>query len=219
MTSRLGQKLDGCISNTVVQVSNAPPAVAVCISKENLTHEHVAENGAFGVSVLKQSTPLRFIGVFGFRSGRDVDKLSGVSFREGVTGCPLVTDNALAVFEARVARAADARTHTLFVGEVVSGEVLAEGKPLAYAYYRENLKGRTPENAPTHLPVSERAIETGTRSGGMKRYVCDVCGYVYDPEKGIPEDGVEPGTPFEDLPDDWVCPVCGAPKDQFSPWA
>lgn len=51
----------------------------------------------------------------------------------------------------------------------------------------------------------------------MQRYVCDICGWVYDPEKGDPEDGIEPGTPFEDLPDDWVCPECGVDKSQFSP--
>lgn len=49
----------------------------------------------------------------------------------------------------------------------------------------------------------------------MDRYVCSVCGYVYDPAEGDPEGGIEPGTRFEDLPDDWTCPVCGAEKDQF----
>ena len=51
----------------------------------------------------------------------------------------------------------------------------------------------------------------------MKKYVCDVCDYVYDPEKGEPDSGIAVGTAFEDLPDDWVCPLCGVGKDQFSP--
>jgi len=51
----------------------------------------------------------------------------------------------------------------------------------------------------------------------MKKYVCGICGYIYDPEKGDPEGSVPPNTPFEDLPDDWTCPVCGADKDEFSP--
>ena len=51
----------------------------------------------------------------------------------------------------------------------------------------------------------------------MSRYVCDICGYVYDPEEGDPDSGVDPGTSFDDLPDDWVCPTCGAPKEDFSP--
>ena len=51
----------------------------------------------------------------------------------------------------------------------------------------------------------------------MTRYVCDVCGWVYDPQQGDPDGGIDPGTPFENLPEDWVCPECGAGKDQFSP--
>jgi len=49
----------------------------------------------------------------------------------------------------------------------------------------------------------------------LKKWECMVCGYIYDPDKGDPDNGVEPGTKFEDVPDDWVCPVCGASKDQF----
>ena len=216
VTSRLGDKLNGCVVNTVMQVCDAPPSVAVCISKKNLTHEYVKKSGVFGVSVLKRPTPLKFIGIFGFRSGRDVDKLSQVSFRTGVTGCPLVTDNAVALFEVRVGKDTDAGTHTIFMGAVVNGQVLGDEEPLTYAYYHGVLRGRTPENAPTY------ASRAGGRKpermeGEMKKYVCDVCGYVYDPEKGIPEDDIEPGTAFEDLPEDWVCPVCGVGKDQFSP--
>ena len=51
----------------------------------------------------------------------------------------------------------------------------------------------------------------------MGNYICDVCGYLYDPEQGDPDNGIEPGTAFESLPDEWTCPVCGADKDQFSP--
>ena len=51
----------------------------------------------------------------------------------------------------------------------------------------------------------------------MKKYVCDVCGYIYDPATGDPDNGIEPPTAFEDLPDNWVCPECGAGKDEFSP--
>ena len=51
----------------------------------------------------------------------------------------------------------------------------------------------------------------------MQKFACDVCGYVYDPGPGDPENGPEPGTAFEDIPDEWVCPECGAEKDQFSP--
>ena len=51
----------------------------------------------------------------------------------------------------------------------------------------------------------------------MEKYICGVCGYVYNPEDGDPDNGIDPGTAFTDLPDDWACPVCGAPKEEFSP--
>jgi rubredoxin len=51
----------------------------------------------------------------------------------------------------------------------------------------------------------------------MQKWECTVCGWIYDPAKGDPSQGIKPGTPFEDLPDDWVCPECGAPKDMFQP--
>lgn len=50
----------------------------------------------------------------------------------------------------------------------------------------------------------------------MEKYVCDVCGYVYDPAEGDPDNGVQPGTSFDDIPEDWVCPLCGVGKDMFS---
>ncbi len=67
------------------------------------------------------------------------------------------------------------------------------------------------------VAVVSRSAEEAKGAPGMKKYVCEVCGYVYDPDKGDPESGVEPGIPFENLPDDWVCPVCGAAKDRFEP--
>jgi rubredoxin len=168
------------------------------------------------VTVLDEATPLKFIGIFGFNSGRKVNKLSHVCFQDGITGCPLITQNAISVFEVQVQERIDIGTHSIFVGEVVSAEVLSGGKPLTYSYYQEHLKGKTPKNAPTYRgeKKEKRGIE---RRNPMQKYICDVCGYVYDPKEGDPDNGVKPGTPFEDLPDGWVCPVCGASKDQFSP--
>ena len=50
----------------------------------------------------------------------------------------------------------------------------------------------------------------------MKKYSCDVCGYIYDPEVGDPDNSIQPGTAFEDIPDSWVCPECGVSKDDFT---
>lgn len=215
VTSRGGDKLNGQIANTVFQVTAEPPRVAVSINRNNLTHEYISKSGVFAVSCLDEGTPMEFIGLFGFKTGRDVDKLASAKHRTGLTGGPVVTENALSVIEAKVVDKLDVGTHTIFVGEVVTAEVLRPGKPMTYAYYQEMKKGRAPKNAPTyHAPEPAEAPKTGPT---MKKYVCNVCGYVYDPAAGDPDGKIPPGTPFENLPADWHCPVCGASKDEFSP--
>jgi len=216
VTSAADGKGNGQIANTVIQVTADPARIAVALNKQNLTHEYVSRGGAFGVSVLAQETPMTFIGLFGFKSGRDVDKLSRVEHKKGATACPVVTENALAVIEARVVGRLDAGTHTVFVGDVVAGEVLRDGDPLTYALYRDVKMGKAPKTAPTyHGPPPAAAKQRSDAK--MQKYVCQVCGYVYDPVAGDPDNGVEAGTAFEDLPADWVCPVCGAAKEQFEP--
>ena len=98
--------------------------------------------------------------------------------------------------------------------EVTDSEILADGKPMTYEYYHEIKGGYSPKTAPTYSGVVDKPNNKEEKK--MDKYRCDVCGYVYNPEKGDPDNGVEPGTAFEDIPDDWVCPVCGAGKDQFS---
>ena len=149
VTSRDEEKINGQIVNTAIQVTSDPPRIAVIINKKNLTHELITKSRIFAVSVLEESTPLTFIGPFGFRSGRDIDKFAKLPFKEGVTGCPLVTDHALQVVEAKVINQIDLGTHTIFVGDVVNSEVIKDGRPHTYQYYHENLKGKSPPNAPT----------------------------------------------------------------------
>ncbi len=211
-------RTDGLVANTVCQVTAEPPRISVCIHKGNLTHDFIAKSGAFSISVLDESAPLKFIGIFGFNSGRKIDKLAKVCSTIGKTGCPIVTEYALAVMEGKVIGAVDAGTHTVFIADLVGAQVLRAGRPLTYAYYREHLRGKTPKNAPTYMPVPPAgAGGGGGKEDAMQKYICDVCGYVYDPAEGDPDNGVAPGTPFDKLPDAWVCPVCGAAKDQFSP--
>ena len=210
--SRKGGRINAQIANTVVQVCSEPPTVSVAINKQNLTHEFIQQSGVFTVSVLSQDAPLSFIGNFGFKSGRDLDKCSGVDYRLGETGAPIVFDHALSYMEARVVKEVDAGTHTMFIGEIVSAEVIAEGEPMTYAYYHKVKRGSTPKTAPHYVEEKEQRKEGVP---GMAKYKCSVCGYVYDPENGDPESNVPPGTAFEDLPEDWVCPVCGASKAEF----
>ena len=153
VTSLDGDRLNGQIVNTVIQVTSDPARVAVIVNKQNLTHEFISKSGLFGVSVLDESAPMTFLGTFGFRSGRDVDKLSQVQFKIGGTGCPLVLEHALSVLEAKVIDQIDLGSHTIFIGDTVNAEVLKEGRPLTYRYYQEFLKGKAPAAAPTYNPV------------------------------------------------------------------
>ncbi len=150
VTSHLDGKPNGQIANTFFQATAEPPRLAVCINKENYTHQCITKSGVFGVSVLNQETPFPFIGNFGFKSGKDVDKFEKVSSITGVTGVPIVTENALAYLEAKVMGTMDAGTHTLFVGDLVNCQVLDEGTPLTYKYYHEVIKGKTPKKATTY---------------------------------------------------------------------
>ncbi len=185
--------------------------MAVSINKENLTHEFIRSSGLLTVSVLEQETPLALIGRFGFSSGRDADKFAEVSHQVSSDGVPYVTENVLSYLAGRVVGEMDANTHTVFLFEVTEAEVLAGGNPMTYAYYHQVKRGTTPRTA----PVAPREKDHQERNAAMDRYVCTICGYVYDPEEGDPDNGVEPGTPFENLPDDWTCPICGAAKDAF----
>jgi len=152
VTSLMDGKFNGQIVNTVLQVTSEPARVAVVINKGNLTHDFIMRSKVFGASVLDTSTPLTFIGLFGFKSGRSVDKLSQVEFIEGATGVPLVTQHALSVLEAKVIDEVDVGTHTLFVGDVAGAEVLVTGEALTYLYYHKHLKGKSPKAAPTYNP-------------------------------------------------------------------
>lgn len=206
-------KFNGQIANTVFQVCSEPPIIAVAINRNNLTHDFIAKSKVFTVSILSQDTPLNFIGNFGFKSGRDMDKFKDVNYKLGETGVPIVLDNALAYLEAKLIDHMDVVTHTIFVGEIVGADVTREGEPMTYAYYHQVRRGTTPKTAPSYVELKKEVTPK------MAKYKCTVCGYTYDPELGDPDGGVKPGTPFEKLPDDWTCPVCGASKDQFEKMA
>lgn len=213
VTSRKGDKFNGQIANTVFQITSDPPTIAVSINRKNLTWEYITASGVLAVSVLCQETSLSFIGRFGFKSGREVDKLKGIEYRLGETGAPIIMDNAVSCFEAKVINQMDVGTHTLFVAEVVGAEVISEQTCMTYDHYREVKRGTTPPSAPSYVP-EKSAPPPGE---APTKYRCTVCGWVYNPELGDAEGGIKPGTPFATLPDDWVCPVCGAAKDAFEP--
>jgi flavin reductase (DIM6/NTAB) family NADH-FMN oxidoreductase RutF len=148
--SRKGDRLNGQTCNTLIQVCSEPPTISVCINKGNLTHEFIDDSGVFTVSILDQETPLGFIGRFGFKSGREVDKLDDVTYKLGETKAPIILDNTLAYLEAKVINHVGVGTHTIFIGELVASEVIGEGEPMTYAYYHQVKRGTTPKTAPSY---------------------------------------------------------------------
>ena len=214
VTARAGGRANGQIANAVFQVTAEPPRVAIAINKENFTHDLIRDGGWFAFSVLAETVPMEFIGLFGFKSGRDVDKLAQATVREGLH-VPLIVEHSIAVTEAKVLHAVDGGTHTVFIGEAIGAEVLSAGAPLTYAGYHAR-KGKAPKNAPTYRGEAEAAAKPPAPVAASP-WTCGACGYTYDPEFGDPAGGIAPGTRFEDIPDDWVCPVCGASKDAFLP--
>ncbi|MCK4331443.1 MAG: flavin reductase, partial [Dehalococcoidia bacterium] len=146
-----GSKLNVQIANTVFQVCSEPPVIAVAINRQNLTHEFITGSKVFTVSVLSQDTPLSFIGHFGFKSGREIDKLKDINYKLGETKAPIVLDHALAYLEARVIDHVDVGTHSIFVGELVAADDVKEGEPMTYAYYHKVKRGTTPKTAPSYI--------------------------------------------------------------------
>lgn len=211
-------KFNGQIANTVFQISSEPATVAVSINKNNLTHAYIQAGKVFSVSILPQSTPLDFIGHFGFKSGREIDKFQSINFKQGDTGAPIPLEHSAGYLEAEVIGSLDVETHTVFIGRVINSEVLSTEEPMTYAYYHQVKRGVTPPTAPTYLKAEKNADKQDKRNedlNRMKKYECSICGYIYDPAVGDPDSNIAPGTPFEEIPEDWVCPVCGASKDQF----
>ncbi len=214
VSSANGTRRSGYISNTVFQVTAEPPQFAIACSKNNYTSEIISAAGKFAVSVLKMDAGASLIGTFGYRSGRESDKFAGMVLKTGVTGAPIVMNDALAIMECTVVQTIDLGTHLLYIAKVEAAELIDPGaEPLTYAHYRSVRKGKAPKNAPTYIDPEK--LEARLKQPRYPSYYCPACGYVYVPANGDEASGIPPGTRFEDLPDDWVCPVCGTPKEDF----
>ncbi len=208
-------KHNGQVANTFFQLTSEPATVALGINRNNLTNDFIKGSGVFAVSILPQSVPLDLIGHFGFKSGRESDKFASIPFKLGETGAPYLVENSIGYLEAQVVESIDIGTHTLFIGKVMASAVFSEEEPITYAYYHLRKSGKAPRKQEKAEPVKE-PMENG-ENNGMQKYLCAVCGYIYDPTEGDPDSGIAPGTAFEDIPDDWVCPVCGVGKEDFEP--
>ncbi len=184
----------GCVANSAMQVTSSPATIAVSINHENYTHKCISESGYFAIAVMGEKCDPRLIGTFGFRSAKDTDKFK--QFPYTVRGKLPIPNDCIAYFVCKVTEKMETTTHTVFLGEVLDADTVKEDTPMTYAYYHKVLKLKTAVNAPTFIEEGKQ-MEKAT-------WVCKVCGYVYDGD-----------TPFEELPDDWVCPLCGVGKEDF----
>ena len=174
VTTKDGERDNGCIVNTVTQLTDSPLRVAVNINKSNYTYHIVKKTGLLNVNCLSKEAPFKVFENFGFRSGRAVDKFAGCET------APLRTDNGLiflpryinAVMSLKVVDEVDLKTHGMFICEVTEARVMSNAETMTYTYYQNNVKPK-PETA------------------GKKGFVCKICGYVYEGDE-LPEDLVCP---------------------------
>ena len=193
-------KPTGCTVNTVLQVAGEPATLSVSVNHQNLTNECIKKTGRVTVSVMDQNTPVDVIGAFGFRSGRELDKFADVPHTAAPSGLPRLTEHVCAWFDCKLKTSIELSTHTLFILEVEdAGRGENSAAPMTYAYYHQVKKGSAPPSAPNFVDDAPAA------PGPAEKYVCSICKYEYDGSQG----------PFEDLPEDWTCPLCGMPKSVF----
>lgn len=191
-----GERPTGCVANSAMQITSSPASIAVSINHDNYTNGCIEKTGKFAISILSEQSAPELIGRFGFQSGKDVDKFDGVDAMQK-EGLSIVAD-ACGYIVCNVINKMETATHTVFLGEVVDADLLKKEEPMTYAYYHKVVKGKSPKNAPTYIP--EEKEEKAEKS----KWVCGICGYVYDGE-----------VPFEELSEDYKCPICKQPKSVF----
>ncbi len=188
LATRSGEKINGCITNTCMQVANNPTRIAVCCINTNYTCDLIKESGVFCLSLLDRSVNFDTIVRWGFQSGRSVDKFAGMELPEDENGVPYLTWSSCAMISAKVVQSLDLGSHTMFIAEVLDAKVLSDKEPLTYALYQSEVKPKPQK--PAAQPKTPKA------------WKCRICGYEYEGEK---------------LPEDFLCPLCGHGPEDFEP--
>lgn len=185
LTASQGDKDNGCIINTLSQLTSSPMQISVTVNKANLTHDMIKATGIFNVSVIDTSADFSLFKHFGFQSGRNAQKFGTPDSYKfspcyADNGVLYVKSGANAFLSGKVVNEVDLGTHTMFIAEMTDGEILSDKPSMTYEYYQQNVKPKPAEK----------------KSG----WVCKVCGYIYE---------------GEELPDDFVCPVCKHGREDF----
>ncbi len=182
-------KLNACVTNTCMQIANAPVRIAISVMNTNLTCEMIKKSGSFSLSVLDETCTFDTIKHFGMQSGRSVNKFDSFTYALDENKNPYITTQACTIISAKVISTQDLGTHTLFIAEITDAKITSSASPITYSDYQLKIKPK-PADQTLH---SEKKI-VGWR--------CKICGFEY---KG------------SNLPADFICPVCGHPAEDFEP--
>ena len=187
LTTKVGDKDNGCVINTAIQAASEPNQISIAVNEANYTHDMIFESGEFNVSVISKDAKFDLFKRFGFQTGREVDKFADYSnmTRSG-NGIYYITEGTNAFISVKVEKTVDLGSHTMFIGTITDMVVLADTASVTYEYYLENIKPK-PE-------------AVGTTSDGQTIWRCIICGYEYV---------------GEELPEDFICPICKHPASDF----
>ena len=244
VTTNDGKRDNALIVNTVTQVTSSPNRIAVTINKENYSHHVALQTGIMNINCLTVDAPFSIFEKFGFQSGRNVDKFADITPLRSGNGLAVLPRYINSFMSLKVENYVDLDTHGMFICSVTEARVLSNIETMTYSYYHSNVKpkpntdgkkgyvckicGYVYEGSPLpedfvcplckHGPEDFEEIkqeEEKPTSDANAKYACGLCGWVYDEAVGVPEKGIAPGTKFEDLPEDFACLLCTAPKAMF----
>ena len=192
VTARRGDFDNGCITNTVAQVTSDPNRISVAVNKANYTCGMIQDSGVFTASIISEAAPFSLFQRFGFQSGKDVsvDKFEAFGkVKRLENGTLAVTEGTNAWISAKVEQMIDLGSHILFIAAVTDMDVLSDVPSATYSYYQSHIK-----------PKPEKKEAAGTAAEGKTVWRCTVCGYEYT---------------GDELPEDFICPTCKHPASDF----
>lgn len=189
IVSAQSDKKVGCVINTLTQITSENPIITISLNKENYTNEIIKKTNKFSVSILSEQTNPSVISTFGFQTSKDKDKFENINYKE-IDNIPIINENICGYIICEVIDIVDAETHNIFIARIIDASKINNLKPMTYTYYHEVIKGKAPKKAPTYI---EEEITS------KQAWVCDICGYIYE----------------GDLPEDFICPICGATREVF----
>ncbi len=175
LTANENGKDNGCIINTVMQVTCEPCQIVLAVNKCNYTCEMIQRTKKLNISVLDEGTQFEICKTFGYQTGRNSDKFANfLDAKRSPNGVLYITKDTNAYMSAYVKQEIDLGTHILFIAQLVDAEILSDKPTVTYDFYQKNIK-----------PQPQTSAKKGWR--------CKICGFIYE---------------HENLPADYICPIC-----------